>query len=174
MLIKNYKFSVLTSIILPFLITPYILKEIYKKEPYPAVIFPSGPSKVKIDNHKIIIIRRKLYGKKIGKGNRWVELPYQKFCKPLSVNFCRYLVNTKFGQKKLARQSKIFSFVINLPEKITDKEIELSKDYFKTRLVSLGFKKKQIMYRSEKISYDPKSNQISLMSKTSDLLFNFD
>lgn len=175
MIIKSYKFSIVTIIFFPLLVTPFIFKTINKKlEPYPAAIFPSGPSKVTIDNSQIILTRKKFYGKSINNKNIWVELPYQEFCAPLSKNFCRYLVKTKFGQEKLKSQINLPFYLLGLHEKISDEEIELSKKYFKQRLISLGFNKNIIMYRSQKISYDPKLNEIKFIGKPRDKFFNFD
>jgi len=173
--IKSYKFSIVTLIYFPLLVTPFILKTINKKlEPYPAAIFPSAPSKVKIDNSQIILTRKKYYGKSISDKNIWVELPHQEFCFPLSISFCRHLVKTKFGQEKLERKINLPFYELVLPEKISDKEIELSKNYFKQRLISLGFDEKQIMYRKQRISYDPKLNKIRLLGKSREKFFNFD
>ena len=175
MIIRNYKFSIVTLIFFPLLVAPFILKTINKKlEPYPAAIFPSAPSKVKIDNSQIILTRKKFYGKPISDKNIWVELPHQEFCFPLSVNFCRYLYKTKFGQEKLERKINLPFYKLVLPEKISDKEIELSKNYFKERLISLGFDEKQIMYRIQKISYDPKLDKIRFIGKSREKFFKFD
>ena len=120
MIIRNYKFSIVTLIFFPLLVTPFILKTINKKlEPYPAAIFPSAPSKVKINNSQIILTRKKYYGKSISDKNIWVELPHQEFCFPLRLSFCRYLFKTKFGQEKLERKINLPFYKLVLPEKIS-------------------------------------------------------
>ena len=74
----------------------------------------------------------------------------------------------------MGRKINLPFYELVLPEKISDKEIELSKNYFKQRLISLGFDEKQIMYRKQRISYDPKLNKIRLLGKSREKFFNFD
>ena len=103
-MLKNFKYSIITLIILPLIVIPFILKSIKRiLEPFPAVIFPAGARKVKINNSKILMTQSKFYGKLIGNKNNWVELPIKEFCQPLPPIFCSRLWKTNFGQKKLGQ-----------------------------------------------------------------------
>ncbi len=174
MLIKKYPFSSLSIIVSIILFIPFVLKKLNKDfEPFPAVIFPSGSSKLKIKNKKIIINSQKLIVSSYPESKDSIIVTFDEFCKPIHATFCRQLAKDHFGLLKKNTTLDFIFFNKNLSSKIIYENKIITKKYISTRLENLGYKNGQLIFRKQKILFDPETKISHPIGKTKDKIINF-
>ena len=86
-----------TFVLVIFLFLPFCLRFV-GKEPYPAILFPSGASKIKKKEDQISFKVVKYYA--LDKNGKWVEIDRKAFMFPIPAHYLDYLVVRNLGLKK--------------------------------------------------------------------------
>ena len=137
-----YKKMFLRVLILGWLITPFVLREVNNNfEPFPAVLQPSGASKVSTESGLIRFSRKELFIVKSDGSTQ--EIDPDLFFKGIPNHYWSYIVENSFGLD----ERRVRSFSIGIWEITAATQLDASESeqnatlsWINSRLSKMGFK----------------------------------
>lgn len=158
---KRYFNLWFTLLIAGMLIIPYILT-LYGVEPYPAIILPSGASRVNIGQNSTFR-RISLWGRDKVDGD-WKRVNPRPFLKPIPVSHLKSLARNSFGLNSIDERVKVVTLPgvrLTVPNtKVTSSEIQEAKHWLSQRLIQLGYAPDELMITTDEAVLDTSINKI--------------
>ncbi len=145
----SLKFTVFLILVL---LVPFVLKTVSRKlEPYPAIILPSGASKLDLKEGKIGVDGISIYGYDT-QGNL-EKIDVKQFIAPIPSHYFHVLANNEFGLSTKTTDEiwlRGLNKKIDIKRKSTSSEHqELAKIWLANRLKKLGLSTSSILIRYE-------------------------
>ena len=148
---------------------PYALKLLSKRavlEPYPAIILPSGPSKIERKGDSISFTRISIYVLDLDTGE-WKRLDPESFLGHIPIQFLNAIVKNRFGlnpdlEYSVKFRNDIFpEFTYNNRHCLSEKNIRSTKRWLRNRLRKHGCEDGMFLVKKELMSANLKTREIT-------------
>ena len=161
-MIRRYPSLSLTLWLALILIPPFLISSRYRElEPYPAILLPTGATKIQVGQKDVRFIGMNLWGKR-KRDQSWTKIDAEKLIDPIPIHFLAPIIGHRFGLElanghvyKLPRQLSLRT------NKVTASEAEQGKQWLRQRLASLGYGPDRI-----KVSYEEKTFHVETQTAT--------
>jgi hypothetical protein len=134
--LKEYTYTYSSLVLLLALVLPYRSPF---GEPYPAVILPSGATKINVETSKVYFTRKSVWARK-NQEVTWTNLSNKEFIAPIPAQYFAKIYDGKFG--------------------FNSSHPHISKDWIQKRLSELGFNTNEIRLTTERVTFDVKSQRL--------------
>ena len=145
----SLKFTVFLVVVL---FVPFVLRTLSKKlEPYPALILPSGASKIDLKEGVINVDSISIYG--YDTQGKLQKIDVEQFIEPIPNHYFRHIANKEFGLSTKTTEEiwlKGLNKKINIKRKSISLENQrLAKIWVSNRLEQIGLSTSSILIRNE-------------------------
>jgi hypothetical protein len=165
----------LTLLLAFILLPPFALKTLKPHfEPYPAIILPSGVNRINVGAKDVVFRRTSLWGKP-EKNNIWTRIDLETFWPPLPIQYFGSIVKNSLGlkleEKGIIKRSQRINILRN---KVTPREVDNAKRWWRQKLVQSGYSSDEIMITFEEVEFDIKTGKIITIKRIYEEIFRLD
>ena len=165
-MIRNHKHIIGAFLLLVLLGTPYAIFKIARLEPYPAILLPAGAGKILKKGNSFQFARTGIYGIDLVSGE-WQRLDPASFLDPIPAHFLNAIIVNEFGLNPdleftvRFRGNLLPSFSYDNRSRLSEKNINDTKSWLRTRLSNHGSRDEMLLVRKVLISVNLKTREIS-------------